>query len=108
MNRKSLITHCDPKSPASEAYRMIRTNLEYSQVDERLQTILFTSSMEAEGKSTSLSNVAIALAHSGFRVLILECDLRKPRMHKIFRLKRQPGLTNYLVKDLQTEDIVQQ
>jgi capsular exopolysaccharide synthesis family protein len=108
MISNSLIAHKEPKSPASEAYRMIRTNLEYTSVDTEKKTILFTSSLEKEGKTTTLSNVAITLAHSGSRVIVIDADLRKPRLYKLFKVKKQPGLTNYLAKDIPLSDVIQQ
>ncbi len=108
MISKSLISQREPKSPVSEAYRMVRTNLEYTSIDAEKKTILFTSSLEKEGKSTTLANMAITMAHAGSRVLVIDADLRKPGLYKMFQVKKYPGLTNYLVKDISLSDVIQQ
>lgn len=108
MISKALISQREPKSPASEAYRMIRTNLDYTNVDLDKKTILFTSSLEKEGKSTTIANMAITLAHAGSRVIVIDADLRKPGLYKMFQIKKYPGLTNYLVKDIPLSEVIQQ
>ncbi|MDF2472466.1 MAG: capsular exopolysaccharide family [Anaerocolumna sp.] len=102
MAQRKLIVHEDPKSPISEAYRTLRTNLQFAKVDSELRTIMFTSSGPAEGKSTTIANVAVSLAQSGRSVILVDCDLRKPVQHRIFG-KRNKGVTNILVEDSQAE-----
>lgn len=94
---KELIVYHKPKSPISEAYRGIRTNLQFSNVDRSYKSILVTSSTAGEGKTTTLCNVAATLADSGNRVMILDCDLRKPRIHKFFEISNQTGVTDILL-----------
>ena len=94
---KELILRKAPKSPVSEAYRGIRTNLEFANIDRNFRTIMVTSSTAGEGKTTTLCNVAAAMADNGSRVLILDCDLRKPRIHKFFELSNASGLTDILL-----------
>ena len=94
---KELILRKAPKSPVSEAYRGIRTNLEFANIDKNFRTIMVTSSTAGEGKTTTLCNVAAAMADNGSRVLILDCDLRKPRIHKFFELSNASGLTDILL-----------
>ncbi len=106
MAQRKLIVHEDPKSPISEAYRTLRTNLQFAKVDSELRTIMFTSSGPAEGKSTTIANVAVALAQSGRSVILVDCDLRKPVQHRIFG-KRNKGVTNILVEDSQAEVFLQ-
>jgi len=106
--RKALIAHENPKAPAAEAYRMIRTNIEYTGVDQKKKVLLFTSSTEVEGKSTTVSNVAITMAHGGNRVLLIDADLRKPKLANLFRIRKQPGLTNHLVRDIPLNEVIQQ
>lgn len=103
---RQLITFSKPKSPIAEAYRTLRTNIHFSGLDSPYKTIMVTSAGPGEGKSTTLSNLGVAMAQSGMRVLIVDCDLRKPVQHKIFELPNQKGLTNVLVEHLQVEDAI--
>lgn len=91
-----LITHADPKSPISEAYRVLRTNIQYSCIDKPLKTIVITSTGPMEGKTTTVANLGIIFAQMGSKVLIIDSDLRKPRIHKIFWFSNDAGLTNFL------------
>lgn len=106
MAQRKLIVHEDPKSPIAEAYRTLRTNLQFAKVDSELRTIMFTSSGPAEGKSTTIANVAVALAQSGRTIILVDCDLRKPVQHRIFG-KRNKGVTNILVDDSSVEAFLQ-
>ncbi len=92
-----LITHLDPKAPVSEAYRTLRTNLQFSKVDKELQVLLVTSSGPKEGKSTTAANLAIAMAQAGKKVVLVDADLRRPVIHSIFGLKKDEGMTNCLM-----------
>ena len=94
----NLVTKINPKSPISEQYRMIRTNIQFSMVDKDLKTLACTSSMPEEGKSTTISNLAVTLAQQGQKVLLVDADLRKPTIHKIMKLKNRNGLTSLLTK----------
>ena len=105
--KRWLVTHDEPKVAASEAYRLIRTNLKYSQVDRKLKSVIFTSAGPGEGKSTTIANVAVTMAQSGQKTLLVDCDLRKPVQHKIFELSNIMGLTNLLVEDIEAEDVIQ-
>jgi len=100
-----LITHLDPKSPVSEAYRTLRTNLQFSRVDHQLRAILITSAGPKEGKSTTAANLAIALAQTGKKVVLMDADLRRPVIHSIFGMKKDNGLTNYLMDALSYEQM---
>ena len=91
-----LITHFAPKSPVSEAYRSLRTNIQYCQADAPVRTAIVTSSGPGEGKSTSVANLAITFAQMGAKTLIIDADLRRPVLHGIFGVKRGEGLTNVL------------
>jgi len=95
----SLITYHKPKAPESEAYRMLRTNLGYTGVDKKHQIILVTSARMQEGKSTTASNLAITMAQSDHKVLIIDADMRRPKIHKLFKLDNLLGLTDLVVKD---------
>jgi len=94
----SLLVHEKPKSPISEAYRVLRTNIQFSSVDKPLKVIAITSSGPNEGKSTTISNLAITFAQSGSKVLIVDADLRKPTIHKLYDFRNQLGLVNILAK----------
>ena len=99
-----LHTYNNPKSHISEAYRILRTNIEFSNIDKNIKTILMTSSQQNEGKSTSISNLASTFASlENKKVLIIDCDLRNPSVHKMFNVSNISGLTDVLTgqKDIE-------
>jgi capsular exopolysaccharide synthesis family protein len=93
----ALIMLSAPDSPAAEAYRSLAANLSFAYADRQLQTIGITSAAAGEGKSTTVANLAIALAEGGRRVIVIDADLRRPGLHALFGLDRQEGLTNVLL-----------
>ena len=101
-----LITHFDPKSPISEAYRTLRTNFQFSRPDSKLKSLLVTSSGPKEGKSTTVANLAITIAQMGHKTVLVDTDLRRPVMHHIFNLKKENGVTDYLVNKTQLNELV--
>ncbi|AIF53705.1 CpsD/CapB family tyrosine-protein kinase [Pelosinus sp. UFO1] len=103
---RKLIVHEDAKSPVAEAYRTLRTNIQFSKTDGELKSIMFTSTGPGEGKSTTTANTAVALAQSGKQVILVDCDLRKPVQHKIFG-KKNRGLTNILVEEVMADTYIQ-
>ncbi|MFC4557949.1 CpsD/CapB family tyrosine-protein kinase [Virgibacillus kekensis] len=103
---RHLIANLNPRSPISEQYRTLRTNLEFSSPDEVLQTMLVTSSGPSEGKSMTTANLAVVYAQQGKKVLLIDGDLRKPTLHYTFRLDNLKGLSNVLVGETALEDIV--
>ena len=105
---KAIISYNDPKSVISEQYREIRTNIEYSNVDQNTKTILVTSSDKNEGKTTTVSNLAVSFANLNKKVLIIDCDLRNPSIHKMFRLNNIYGLTDILAKDRAVDKCIQE
>lgn len=97
--KENLITLSDPRSQAAEAYRTLRTNLYFSGLDKPLHTLVVTSAEPAEGKSTTLANLAVTLAQGGQRVILADCDLRRPRQHDLFGASNARGLTTMLLED---------
>lgn len=86
-----------PKSITAESYRSLRTNIQYSSIDKQVKTLVVTSSNAGEGKSTVSGNLAYTFFQSGKRVLIIDCDLRKPSLHRKFNVSNEVGLTDVLV-----------
>jgi len=92
----------------AEAFRMVRTNLVFSTVDNGTQSICITSSGPGEGKTLVGSNLAVALGQTGQRVLLIDADMRRPRVHEVFEMAQEPGLSNLLVGDTKTAEAVKQ
>jgi capsular exopolysaccharide synthesis family protein len=95
----ALVMLADPRSPAAEAYRSLAANLQFAYADRQLQTIGITSAAAGEGKSTTVANLAIALAEGGRRVIVIDADLRRPSLHTLFGVNGQEGLANVLLND---------
>ncbi|HET7375869.1 MAG TPA: CpsD/CapB family tyrosine-protein kinase, partial [Anaerolineae bacterium] len=93
----SLITLSDPRSPAAEAFRTLRTNIYFSSLDRTLQTLVVTSAAPSEGKSTVLANLAVAMAQGDRTTVLVDADLRRPTLHEIFGLKNDVGLTSLFI-----------
>ena len=107
MEEVTLIANSDAKSPVSEAYRTIRTNIKFSNIAGReLKTILMTSAMPDEGKSTTVSNLGVVMAQAGHSVVVCDCDFRNPTQHKIFGLPNK-GLSNCVSTGSDVMEIVQ-
>lgn len=101
-----LIAQHDKKSPVSEAYRAIRTNLQFAGAGKPLKLISCTSATPSEGKSTTISNLAIVMAQDGKHVLLMDCDMRKPVQHKSFELPNK-GLSNCIAIGTELHDVIQ-
>ncbi len=99
MPEVNLITLTDPRAPASEAYRTLRTNLMFYGVDRAIRSLVVTSPVPGEGKSSVLANLAVTLAQSGHETVIVDCDLRKPSQHELWGLANDSGLTSMLLDD---------
>ncbi|MBI4726046.1 polysaccharide biosynthesis tyrosine autokinase [candidate division TA06 bacterium] len=102
----TLVTKYTPRSHVSEAYRSLRTNIQFSRIDDPLKTVVISSAGPFEGKSTSAANLAITTALSGIRTLLVDADLRRPVIHSLFGLEREPGLSNLLAERLPLEKVV--
>lgn len=107
-SRKSLITVNDPLSPISEIYRSLITNIEFSGIDVAMKCVGVTSSVPEEGKSTTISNLAVAFAQNGKRTLLVDGDLRRPVQHQQFQLTRRTGTTAYMTGHCSLEDAIQE
>jgi non-specific protein-tyrosine kinase len=94
-----LITVSEPRSPVSEAYRTLRTNLDFADLDQSLKTLVVTSAGVGEGKSTTLANLAVVSAQAGRKVVLVDADLRRPALHQLFGLSNESGLTTAMVDD---------
>lgn len=90
------VTKKIPRSLSAEAYRSLRTSIKFSLIDKPIKTIVVTSSLAGEGKSTVVVNLAYSLSQDGARVLVIDCDLRKPSIHENFLLSNEKGLTDVL------------
>ena len=95
----NLITITDPRSPISEAYRTLRTNIQFASVDKELRTILVTSPDSGAGKSSTLANLAVTMAQADYRVILVDCDLRRPTLHTLFNLDNNIGLVTMMLED---------
>ncbi|MFN8473785.1 MAG: CpsD/CapB family tyrosine-protein kinase [Anaerolineae bacterium] len=94
-----LITLTHPRSAAAEAYRTLRTSLDFSSLDQAIHSVVVTSSAPDEGKSTTLANLAVTLAQAGRRTICVDADLRRPSLHRLFNLPNTAGLTTMMLDD---------
>lgn len=92
-----LIVEKEPKSIASESYRTLRTNIEYSSFDKKYSVIVITSSEQGEGKSTTAGNLALCMAQGEKKVILIDCDLRKPSLHRKFKISNLLGLSDVII-----------
>lgn len=104
---KDLITLTDPRSPASEAYRTLRTNLSFYSLDDPIRTLVVTSPTPNDGKSVTVANLAITMAQSGRRTILVDCDLRRPSLHSLFGVENDAGLTTMILHEEQGAPLLQ-
>lgn len=104
--KKEVVTQKDPKSPISEVFRTLRTNIQFINADQTIKTLLVTSTLPGEGKSWIASNLAVTFAQTGRKVVLVDADMRKGRQHILFDTASKPGLSNYLseIDEKQKED----
>ena len=103
---RDLVTVHSPKSAAAESYRSIRTGILFSSADAAPRTIVFTSASPDEGKTMTAANIGVAMANAGSRVLLLDCDMRRPKIHKLFDLDRNIGVSSILVGTGSAKDAI--
>lgn len=102
----NLIAHSSPKSPITERYRLIRTNIHLSSGDKEIRSIVVTSAEPSDGKTTTAANLAIVLAQQGEQVLLVDADLRKPSVHYAFNVNNIHGLTSVLTKRISLDKAI--
>lgn len=107
MEGLNLIAHNDLKNPATEAYRVIRTSIQFAQAGKELKTLAVTSCVSNEGKSMTAANLAVVLTQAGKSVLLLDCDMRNPTVHKNFNLSNKVGLSSCISMGTALSDAVQ-
>jgi succinoglycan biosynthesis transport protein ExoP len=102
-----LVSRVSPNSVAAEAYRSLRTSIQFLGLDRSIRTVQFTSSSAAEGKTTTVANLAVVMAQAGLRVVVVGCDLRRPRLHEFFNLSNRVGFTSVLLGETSLQDALQ-
>lgn len=107
MGNRNIISNINPKSSSAEAYRILRTNIQFANVDKTIKSIIVTSPGPEEGKSTIIANLAITMAYNNKKVLLIDTDLRKPTIHTFFGLDNSTGITNILSEDIEYTKAIQ-
>lgn len=103
--QRPLIVQADPRSPRAESFRTLRTNLQFVDIGSRSRTFVMTSSVQSEGKSTTVANLAIALDSAGYRVILIDADLRRPKLAQYMDVEGSAGLTDVLIGRAELEDV---
>ncbi len=101
-----LISHYDPKSAVAEAYRTLRTNIQFMSPDKPIRSLIVSSAGPGDGKSTTVINIAITFASLGKKTVLIDTDLRKPILHKVFDYQRGPGLTQAIIEEIPITDVI--
>lgn len=107
-NKQLLLMDVNPQSPLSEAYRVLRTNLEFASREQNMKAIAVTSAEQGEGKTTTIANLAVAFAQIGKKVLLIDADLHRPNLHDIFHKHARGGLTQLLARQYNLKQLVQE
>lgn len=100
----SRVTLRSPRSPISEGFRSIRSNLKFAALDSPLRTLMVTSAGAGEGKTFTATNLAIVFAQMGYKTILVDCDMRRPSLHRVFGFEHTPGLSNLLAQELTLEE----
>jgi Mrp family chromosome partitioning ATPase len=103
-NANRLAMLADPDGTSAEPFRLLRTNVEFANLEPRARTMMVTSALEEEGKSTTVANLAVSFARSGKRTILVDLDLRRPYQHRFFPLGRRPGLTDIALRHVSIEE----
>lgn len=103
MNRTHLITQLLPQSPVSEAYRLLRTNIDFASFNQTRNVLVVTSTVKGEGKTSTCANIAIVYAQTNKRVLVIDADMRNPQCQYVFSASNLSGLSNYLARESNLE-----
>ena len=106
LSHSLLITHFDPKSPVAEAYRTLRTNIQFARMERSGKVLVVSSPTLQEGKTTTIVNLALTMAQSGQKTLLIGANMRRPSIHRFFGIEREPGLSNILVGSAQWRDCI--
>ncbi len=101
-----LVAHYNPKSTMAEAFRALRTNIHFGMIDKGYKSLMITSSVASEGKTTIAVNLAVSMAQIGMNTLLVEADLRKPRISKLFGIEREPGLTDVILRRDKLDNVI--
>lgn len=105
--KKSKEESIDFRAPISEAYKTLRSNIQFSSLDKKIQTLVVTSSGPGEGKTTTSCSLAIAMAQAGKKTVLIDCDLRKPSVHRNFKLSNERGLSTLLIGESKQSEVIQ-
>ncbi|MBD2847564.1 CpsD/CapB family tyrosine-protein kinase [Paenibacillus sp. IB182496] len=106
-NKRHLVTVANPKSPIAESYRALRTNVDYSAIDDDMQLVMVTSAGVGEGKSTTIANLAVTYAQMDRRVVLVDADMRKPTEHYTFGLSNIVGLSSVIAQQAELDQVLQ-
>jgi uncharacterized protein involved in exopolysaccharide biosynthesis/Mrp family chromosome partitioning ATPase len=106
LSHSLLITHFDPKSPVAEAYRTLRTNIQFARMERSGKVLVVSSPTLQEGKTTTIVNLALTMAQSGQKTLLIGANMRRPSIHRFFGIEREPGLSNILVGSAQWRECI--
>ncbi|PWW45214.1 MULTISPECIES: CpsD/CapB family tyrosine-protein kinase [Paenibacillus] len=106
--KMNLVTMVNPKSTNSEAYRKLRTNIQFSSIDSQIQTLMIASAVSGEGKTTTIGNLAVTYAQEGKKVLLMDTDLRKPSIHRMFNVPNHVGLTSVISNQYSVKEVLRE